>query len=166
MEPPCCACSCKRINKVFIFLNWLVLIRSFDECFQSKHRLIGISIADDGQGAGLHAMMALAVVCSLDSALFARLDGSTGELADGAATASIHIADDERQCARVGEMEGIGDALALQDGAKVMLRLVEGDDGLFVGGLRRRLGVSDKVGRNLALSAAVVARGEKAHSQY
>ena len=141
------------------------MIRSFDECLQSKHRLIGISIADDGQGAGLHAMMALAVVCSLDSALFARLDGSTGELADGAAAAGIHVADNERQGARVGEMEGIGNALALQDGAKVMLRLVEGDNGLFVGGLRRRLGVGDKVGRNLALFTVIVACGEKAQSQ-
>ena len=113
----------------------------------------------------MHAMMALAVVCSLDGALLARLDGSTGKFADGAATAGIHIADDERHVARVGEMEGIGDALALQDGAKVMLRLFEGDDGLLVGRLCRRLRVGDKVSRDFALFAAVaVASGEKAKS--
>jgi len=110
-------------------------------------------------------MMALAVVSSLDGALLARLYGSTGEFTDGAAAAGIHIADDKRYIARVGEMKGIGDALALQDSAKVMLRLVEGDDGLLVGRLRRRLGVGDQIGRDFALFAAVVASGEKAQSQ-
>ena len=109
--------------------------------------------------------MALAVVGSLDGALLARLDGSTGKFTNGAAATGIHIADDERHVARVGEMEGIGDALALQDGAKVMLRLFEGDDGLLIGRLRRRLGVGDQVGRDFALfAAAVVASGEQAQS--
>ena len=46
-------------------------------------------------------MMSLAVVGRLDGALLARLDGGAREVADGAAAAGVHVADDERQAARV-----------------------------------------------------------------
>ena len=113
----------------------LILIRSLNGRFQAKRGLSRIGIANDRKRTCLDTVMAFAVISRLDHAVFSRSDGFFGELAHGAATTCRHIADEKRGGARVGEMEGICHLLTLQHRAKIMLCLVENDDGLFVGRL-------------------------------
>ena len=136
----------------------LILVRCFNGAFQFQLRLVGVSIGDYGEGTGLEAVMAFAVVGCLDDAVLVGGDRLAREVAGGAAAAGFHVADDERCVAGIGEVEGIGHHLALQEVAELMLRLVEADGGLFDMAWVSRLGVVDDVGGEAFFLSVVAGR--------
>lgn len=102
-------------------------------------------------------MMALAVIGDFDVARLPRRDGITRELAGGAAAALLHAGDDQRSGTSVGEMEGVGDHLALQNLPEVELRLFKRDLRPLSGRVLGRLRIGHQIGGKQLL-AIVMAR--------
>ena len=125
----------------------------------------GVGIGVHHEALGLEAMMAFAVVGNLDAACLSRVDGLTGKFAGGAAATLVNAGDNQRGIASVGEMEGIGNHLALKDRAEVVLGFVELDDGAFLVGLLGRLGVGDQIRRQLIAILSLATHGKDGHGK-
>ena len=101
-------------------------------CLDTKRGLCGIGVRHDGEETALETMMARAVVGHLDVASLTWRYGFARKVADGAATARAHLADDERRIAHIREVERLSDHLALKQRAEVVFFLVEFDARLLV----------------------------------